>query len=304
MSTTSKPLISIAMCTYNGEHYLREQLDSLIKQDYPNLEIIIRDDQSKDSTVSILAEYAQGHPHIQWVQNQEHLGFVRNFEQCLRRCKGSFIALCDQDDIWFPRKISKLYENIATADLIYSAVQLMDRDGRELDQVFPKCNRLSGRVYLGLLLANCVTGHACLIRKELLKKALPIPTGIKAHDHWIAIIAASQKGIIAHPEALSLYRAHGANTLLGNKAKNTERTWKKRKGKFLKRLHFIKAFKEIADLQDPLLDQIIEAYQKHTGFFKNRHLDKLIESNEGTVLELHIDKAKARRKLCRGFVTP
>jgi len=101
-------LASIAMCTYNGEKYLREQLDSLVAQDYPNLEIVIVDDCSTDSTPQLLEEYAGQHPNFTIHQNEQNMGFRRNFEKALKLCSGEIISLCDQDDIWFPNKISAL----------------------------------------------------------------------------------------------------------------------------------------------------------------------------------------------------
>ena len=81
MSSEQTPLVSIAMCTYNGEQFIREQLDSLIAQDYQNLEIIIVDDCSTDSTYAILEEYASAHKSIALYSNPKNLGFKRNFEK-------------------------------------------------------------------------------------------------------------------------------------------------------------------------------------------------------------------------------
>src|SRR5258708_3925751 len=99
-------LVSIALCTYNGEAYLKEQLDSLIDQTYPNCEIIIVDDCSKDGTVDILKQYANEYTQIKLYINTENLGYTKNFEKAIVLCNGEYIALCDQDDIWDKNKIS------------------------------------------------------------------------------------------------------------------------------------------------------------------------------------------------------
>ena len=78
--TQENPLVSIALCTYNGERYLARQLDTLIEQDYPNLEIIITDDVSSDGTLEILKQYREKDSRIQFHQNAENLGFIKNFE--------------------------------------------------------------------------------------------------------------------------------------------------------------------------------------------------------------------------------
>src|ERR1700743_1857825 len=98
-------LVSIALCTYNGAAYIEEQLDTLVNQSYPNCEIIVVDDCSKDNTVKILSEYADKYPQVRIHINEKNLGYTRNFEKAIRLCKGEYIALCDQDDIWDPQKI-------------------------------------------------------------------------------------------------------------------------------------------------------------------------------------------------------
>lgn len=100
--------VSVALATYNGEKYIREILDSVLAQSYPVSEIIIADDQSTDSTMSIAAEYAEKYEHIQILPVSDLLGFVKNFERCCRACRGDYIALCDQDDYWDPKKIEVL----------------------------------------------------------------------------------------------------------------------------------------------------------------------------------------------------
>ena len=112
-------LVSIALCTYNGEAYLKEQLDSLIDQTYPNCEIIIVDDCSKDGTVDILKQYANEYPQIKLYINSENLGYTKNFEKAINLCNGEYIALCDQDDIWDKNKISIMIHRIGDNILIY-----------------------------------------------------------------------------------------------------------------------------------------------------------------------------------------
>jgi len=99
--------VSVVLGTYNGEAYLREQLDSVLAQTYPFLEIIAIDDGSSDSTVAILKEYAARDTRIKVVVNEQNLGFIRNFEKGCSLATGRWISLCDQDDYWLPDKIKK-----------------------------------------------------------------------------------------------------------------------------------------------------------------------------------------------------
>ena len=101
-------MISVAMATYNGEVYLRKQLDSILHQSLPVDEIIICDDQSSDGTVDIIQEYIKQYPHIHLYQNEQNLGYKRNFKKALSLCSKEYIFLCDQDDIWDSDKVKEM----------------------------------------------------------------------------------------------------------------------------------------------------------------------------------------------------
>lgn len=122
------PLISIAIATYNGEKYLKEQLDSIYAQTYKNIEVVVTDDCSTDKTVEILDKYAKTHG-LKYFVNEKNLGFVKNFEKAMTLCKGKFVALADQDDIWEKNKIQILYGHIGDSLLIHSDASLIDAEG-------------------------------------------------------------------------------------------------------------------------------------------------------------------------------
>lgn len=304
MESSVYPLVSIAMCTYNGERFLREQMDSLIRQDYPNLEIIIVDDCSTDSTVRILSEYSEKYPHIRVISNERNLGFVKNFEKAISLCSGEYIALCDQDDIWFENKISTLLKNIGPADLIYSRLQIIDEQGNEVKKTpLSNLNRLEGKCHLGLLLGNCVTGHAALVRKSALEKAMPIPAGLPVHDHWIAFVTAANNGIKAYPEVLSLYRQHASNVVLGKK---------KRDGKFQRRLKtyrdrkcFMMAAAKhpcLSDRDRELINQLISHYNAYLYTLYNFRLYSFLNRHRQEFLKLYRAPDRRLKKICRGFL--
>jgi glycosyltransferase involved in cell wall biosynthesis len=306
MTEKEKPLVSIAMCTYNGELFLRQQMDSLLAQDYPNHEIIITDDCSSDTTFQILKEYQAEHPHIRAIQNETNLGFVKNFEKSISLCSGDFVALCDQDDIWFPDKLSTLFNHIGDANLIYSDIQLVDADREEIDRSFPSCNRLEGRCHMGMLFANCVTGHACLIKREVLQEALPFPEEITLHDHWIAFVAAAMGGIKAHPAALSLYRHIAGNAVLRNKKKKRRKHSKARKlkRKYSERAAFLKCAEQSAGLtpeERQLIQEIRQAYSNYPRCLKNTPLCKILKMHPDILLPLYRNREKRLKKLSRGF---
>src|SRR5580698_4535990 len=113
------PLVSIALCTYNGEKFLAAQLDTLIAQTYKNLEVIAVDDCSTDSTYDILKTYAAKYPWFRIYQNAQNLRFLKNFQVAVSYCKGDLIALCDQDDLWHPEKIEMQVNAIGDNMFIY-----------------------------------------------------------------------------------------------------------------------------------------------------------------------------------------
>ncbi len=98
---------SVAMCTYNGESYLDEQLQSILEQTEPIDEIVICDDGSIDKTLSIIEKFIKAGTPIRLILNQKNLGYTRNFEKAICLCSGDIIFLADQDDIWMPEKVKK-----------------------------------------------------------------------------------------------------------------------------------------------------------------------------------------------------
>src|SRR5277367_1671319 len=113
------PLVSIALCTYNGAKYLAQQLDTLVDQTYLHIEIIVVDDCSTDETFVILKVYASKYPQFKLYQNKKNLGFTANFERAVTLCNGELIALCDQDDLWHAEKIELQVNAIADNVFIY-----------------------------------------------------------------------------------------------------------------------------------------------------------------------------------------
>src|SRR4051812_37947903 len=122
------PLVSIIMCTYNGERFLEEQINSVVNQTYSRLEIIIADDNSTDNTRSVLRKY-EGISNVKIFYNGQNLGFIKNFEQTVTKASGDYLAFCDQDDNWLPNKIERLTAAIANHSLIYSNSLLIDEQG-------------------------------------------------------------------------------------------------------------------------------------------------------------------------------
>jgi len=208
-------LVSIALTTYNGARFLRQQLDSIYHQTYKPLEVIAVDDVSSDETLKILDEYHRTHG-LRTVLNIDRLGFVKNFAKVLSLCSGDFIALADQDDVWLPQKIETLVASIGNSSLICTDVSLIDENGtvfveslqRKLHIPIPSENNQ----FFTLAFLDYVRGCTCLFQHELLSKALPIPDTAMSHDWWLGMWATRLHGIRYLPEPLTFYRQQSMNT--------------------------------------------------------------------------------------------
>lgn len=206
-----EPLISVALCTYNGARYLQQQLDSLFVQTHRNLEIIAVDDASTDATVAVLREYQSRDPRLQLHANAVNLGFRKNFERAMSLCTGDFIAPCDQDDIWLPEKLEVLLGSIAGYAMAYCDSDIVDAQGKSLHTpMSSRCNMLSTSDPAVFVAANCVAGHALLCRRSVVDAALPVPDCFY-YDHWLAAVAADSGGVVYCDRQLVKYRFHDSN---------------------------------------------------------------------------------------------
>ncbi|MEZ8337464.1 glycosyltransferase family 2 protein [Vibrio cyclitrophicus] len=217
-----KKLVSVALATYNGEEYIEEFLESVLSQSYKNIELIIYDDCSTDSTVAILKKIASKEPRICFYQQKSNIGFVKNFESVLTKCSGDYIALADQDDIWEKNKIELLMKNIEDFDLIHSDALLIDAKGEIFSNSYTNSsNKLVYPEKLeDIIVNNPVTGCTTLVSQSLLVSALPFPKNILVHDQWLACLAITGRGIKYLDEPLIRYRQHDKNQI-GAKSKKS-----------------------------------------------------------------------------------
>lgn len=208
MNNNPQPLVSIAVCTYNGQRFLVEQLDSLIGQSHSNTEIIVVDDCSKDNTLAILRQYEERHANFKVYQNDQNLGYIKNFEKAISLCNGDYIALCDQDDIWDLNKIELQLATIGDSALTYHDSEFVDDRGHSLGKKKSDLlNMYEGDSNVPFLFFNCISGHACLFNRKLVPYCLPFPTEI-FHDRWLAFTSINNGGIIYLNKTLVKYRQH------------------------------------------------------------------------------------------------
>lgn len=198
------------MTTYNGEKFLRQQLNSIVSQTHTNLEIIICDDQSTDATYKILQEYATLDDRIKLYLNDTNFGPIKNFEKALSFCSGEYIALADQDDIWMPNKIENILNHLKDADIVLGDCHIIDENDAVLfDSFFEQNNSKSGLI--SNLFKNSYIGCCMAFNRKILVKALPFPSDIPMHDWWIGLIGEACGKSIFCKEKLIAYRRHETN---------------------------------------------------------------------------------------------
>jgi glycosyltransferase involved in cell wall biosynthesis len=228
MNKTGELTVSIVLCTYNGERYLRQQLDSLLAQSRLPEKIVAADDGSTDGTWEILqtfAEQARGRGITVDAQiNPSNLGYVRNFETALQRAETDLIFACDQDDVWNPQKLTVMHERFAADPdllLLHSDARLVDANLNDLGcslfealELGPdELQREHDGYGFEVLLRRCiVTGATTAFRRGLLAHAIPFGDGW-IHDEWLAIVAAAIGKIDVVERKLIDYRQHDANQL-------------------------------------------------------------------------------------------
>ncbi len=217
--------LSVAMCTYNGERFVAEQLRSILEQSRRVDEIIISDDGSSDATLErvreALATFRGQAPELKMLAGAR-LGIVRNFSRAVEASTGDIIFLCDQDDVWLPSKVEEMisvFERDSDALLACSDAHLVDAElrflGRSQFQMVRMTDGLRQSLegpggFEVLLRRNVVTGATVAFRRELLDIALPF-ADCWMHDEWLAILAAAKGGLRLVNRPLVLYRQHGSN---------------------------------------------------------------------------------------------
>ena len=214
-------LISVAMATYNGEKYIKEQLDSIYTQTYKNFEVIVVDDVSSDDTVLILEEYKREYGLIYFV-NDVNMGVTKNFEKAISICSGDYIALVDQDDVWLPNKLEVLYKNIGDYSLIYSNAEIINDNGelqnKTAKSIYPLYEVDSNTIdlYKYIVLHSFILGCATMFKRELLSDLMPIYQTKRNHDWFLTVCAYNKNGMKYIDDVLFYYRHHNNNYSRGN----------------------------------------------------------------------------------------
>lgn len=199
-------MISVCIATYNGEKYIRQQLESILCQLNIDDEIIVSDDQSTDNTVNIIRNI--GDTRIKIIEGPGKKSPTLNFENTLRKAKGDYIFIADQDDVWKPNKVEVCMKWLKNYDCIISDAEVTDKI---LNVIHPSLYKLlnvkQGRIY-NTIWKNGYTGCCMVFKRNILDASLPFPSDIPMYDIWIGNIAAYKFNIKFISDKLIYFRRH------------------------------------------------------------------------------------------------
>ena len=221
--------VDILLATYNGEQFLKSQIDSILNQTYTDFRLLISDDHSSDSTVSILKEYAKLDKRIVLFFQEKNLGIMKNFEFLLSKVESDYYMFSDQDDVWNEDKIMLSIEKLenTSSDIVFSDLEVVDTD---LNVIYDSYWKLKGfykkikkyNSFEALYLTNYVTGCTMISKSEYINECLPFPDSkYILYDYWIALILSKSHKISYIEKPLIKYRQHKHNTI-GSKKKSNE----------------------------------------------------------------------------------
>lgn len=271
----SLPTCLVLMCTYNGERFLREQIESILSQEGVAVSIRIADDCSSDSTVKILDEYAVKYPNISYSVNTSNKNFTYNFIDLLFSVKDTsfdYYAFSDQDDIWMPDKLQRAIRMIGEkgqqhdGTLYCSNLYVADIQGRpvglEEDESIRKTNRCT------YLYENICTGCTMVFDKRFMEQCVKYyPQGIRLHDHWFFLIAVYTAAWIYDSDSRILYRQHIDNQV-GSKS-NIDSSLSAQFSRFVRKKGGAETVQRLQQLLEGYGEEISEADKKNIRIVAN-----------------------------------
>ena len=199
-------MISVCVATYNGEKFIREQIDSILCQLSSDDEIIVSDDGSTDGTIVIIN--CIGDKRIRIIEGPRKHSPTFNFENALKEAKGDYIFLADQDDVWKTNKVEVCMKWLQKYDCVVSDAQVTDSN---LNPLYPSLYAImqvrQGHIY-NTVWKNGYTGCCMAFRRNILEASLPFPKDIPMHDIWIGNVAAYKYNVKFISEKLVLFRRH------------------------------------------------------------------------------------------------
>jgi glycosyltransferase involved in cell wall biosynthesis len=219
-------MIDILLATYNGEKYLREQLDSIFDQSCQDWKLLVRDDGSSDGTVVIIEDYMSRYPGkvTRICDDKGRLGVCQNFGELLKHSTAEYVMFSDQDDVWLPNKIELMRELMKNAEVVYPDIPLLvhtdkrvvDSDLNVVADSHWSLTRMSpfiGDDVNKLMVDGLVSGNTMIVNRKAKEISIPIPKEATLHDRWISIKTAKYGKILYSSVPCILYRQHSSNSI-------------------------------------------------------------------------------------------
>ena len=199
-------MVSVCMATYNGEKFIKEQLESILSQLSTEDELVISDDSSSDLTIDVIKSVKDD--RIRLFRDNKFRDPIKNFQHCLLMAKGDLIFLSDQDDVWMEGKYNKMKELLADYDLVISDSIIVDENLKVIEPSFFRFLG-SGKGILKNMFKSSYYGSCMAFTKDILIKSLPFPdTKQIGHDLWIGLVAELTGKVLFYDEPFLLYRRH------------------------------------------------------------------------------------------------
>ncbi len=267
------PKVVVLMSTYNGEKYMRHQIDTILNQTYENLELFVRDDGSKDATLEILEEYASKYKNVSYVKG-ENVGSNQSFLEMVNIAPDAdYYSFADQDDDWMPEKISRAVEKIESSDyLVYcSNKQQVDNDLVPLPNQEYKTLRPA---FENAVIENICTGCTMLVKKELFDLMRgKLPKKPIYHDWWMYLVGTYFGNVYFDKDPFINYRQHGNNQVgatvgFFERFKVEIEFFKKQRGKLRDQLSEFQEFYRGDATKDALVDSLLTDTKRFGGSLK------------------------------------
>lgn len=246
--------IDILLATYNGEKFVKEQIESILNQTYENFNLIISDDASTDNTLNILEEYEKKDTRIKVFKKEKNKGLIDNFEFLLKNVTSDYFMFSDQDDIWKKDKIEKSINKLKeeSLGLVYTDLEIVDE---KLNVIYPsywKYKQIYKKIikynnFEALYLNNFVTGCTILAKSKYIKDILPLPRNSKfvLHDYWTALIISAKDKISYVEEPTIQYRQHKNNRVGSSRKSDQLENFEDLRNLFIKvKIEHFEVFKE------------------------------------------------------------
>lgn len=227
----NKPRVTIVLSTFNGEHYLAQQLNSICNQTFSNWQVLIRDDGSNDNTRQIIDNFIKLYPEKFRILSykDDNIGIVASYSILVQSTNTHYILFCDQDDVWLPDKIKYVMCAMINAEykygtftpiLIHTDLHIVDKNLQNISYSLWNYQGIKPHLDIQpyqLLAQNEVTGCTILINRPLAMLAAPFPKEAVMHDWWLALVASLFGHIIPLNKSKILYRQHSKNSIGANK---------------------------------------------------------------------------------------